>query len=83
MIEQYLKNMRKKQHLTIDMLAEGIVSPATLSRFEQGKGDIGVNKFFQLINRLGLTLENVALEFDNGVVARHAIPASIRHIISA
>ena len=53
---QVFKAMRESRGLTLKQVSEGICSSGNLSKFENDNISIGIVTFYQLIQRLGVTL---------------------------
>lgn len=51
------RNIRLNKQLSLKETAEGIVSVSLLSKFERGECDITLSKFYLLLNKLNVTLE--------------------------
>lgn len=55
---ELIKEKRKEKHLTQEELAQQIgKNRAYIARIEQGKTDLQLSNFMQIINALGLTLQ--------------------------
>ena len=55
---ELIKEKRKEKHLTQQQLADQIGKErAYITRIEQGKTDLQISNFVQIINALGLTLQ--------------------------
>jgi Rgg/GadR/MutR family transcriptional activator len=53
----YFKKLRKDRGFTLIETARGILSKSGLSKFERGTGDISLSKFFLLIEKIGVSME--------------------------
>lgn len=51
------KNIREKRGLSLTQVARGIISPATLSRWENGKGKMYFGNVVSLLQRLNIYLD--------------------------
>ena len=51
------KNIREKRGLSLTQVARGIISPATLSRWENGKGEMYFGNVVSLLQRLNIYLD--------------------------
>lgn len=51
--------LRKERGFTLKTLSEGIISFSYLSKFEKGENQISLNNFFQLLQRMNLTVDEV------------------------
>lgn len=51
---EILRVCRQERRLTLRQIADGILSPASLSRFENGKTQISADSFFEMLNRTHL-----------------------------
>ena len=51
------KNIREKRGLSLTQGARGIISPATLSRWENGKGEMYFGNVVSLLQRLNIYLD--------------------------
>lgn len=57
-----LKEIRVSRKMTLETLADNILSIAQLSKFENGKTNITVDKLLQLLDRLNITYEEFFAE---------------------
>ena len=51
------KNIREKRGLSLTQVARGIISPATLSRWDNGKGEMYFGNVVSLLQRLNIYLD--------------------------
>lgn len=51
------KNIREKRGLSLTQVARGIISPATLSRWENGKGEMYFGNVVSLLQQLNIYLD--------------------------
>lgn len=54
-IGKTFKEIRLKKKLSLKYICNGICSQASLSRFENNIGDIPLNKFLKLLNRIEIS----------------------------
>ncbi|WP_303972812.1 helix-turn-helix domain-containing protein [Streptococcus merionis] len=54
-----IRQIRQKKGLTLIDLSNGILAKSQLSRFERGESQVAVTSFFQLLNRLNITLDEM------------------------
>lgn len=59
------RKVRKARGLTIKEVSEGIVSTATLSRWERGKHDLAVSTYYKLLDRLNVLADEVTPNADD------------------
>ncbi|MCI1892993.1 MAG: helix-turn-helix domain-containing protein [Schleiferilactobacillus harbinensis] len=58
------KKMRKERKMSLEYVADQIVSVSTLSRFESGKADISFAKLIQLLKRINVSLTQFSKEVE-------------------
>lgn len=54
-IGKIFKEIRLKKNLSLEYVCNGICSQASLSRFENNTGDIPLNKFLKLLNKIEIS----------------------------
>ncbi|WP_342558128.1 helix-turn-helix domain-containing protein [Metasolibacillus sp. FSL K6-0083] len=51
------RNLRLDRNYSLSEVSEGILSPSFLSKFERGDSDISLSKFYLLLERLNITMD--------------------------
>ncbi|MEY8463611.1 helix-turn-helix domain-containing protein [Streptococcus merionis] len=54
-----IRQIRQEKGLTLIDLSDGILAKSQLSRFERGESQVAVTSFFQLLNRLNITFDEM------------------------
>lgn len=59
MFGDIIRSIREAKGISLVQLSDGIMAKSQLSRYERGETDISVSRFFQLINRLNVTFDEI------------------------
>ena len=66
----YIREQRERMGVTQEDLCEGICSPGTLSKIENGRQGVRLNQYIALMERLGLPVQPIPssyiLRLDSG-----------------
>lgn len=77
------KKIRENQNFSLTQITRGITSPATLSRWENGKGEMYFDKVVQLLQRMNIYLDEFVNISQNSRKENIAIMNSLRELQKA
>ena len=62
MFGDYIREQRERMGVTQEDLCEGICSPGTLSKIENGRQGVRLNQYIALMERLGLPVQPMGVQ---------------------
>ena len=79
----YIREQRERLGVTQEDLCEGICSPGTLSKIENGRQSVRLNQYIALMERLGLPVQPIGVQVTEEEMEWYRLKREISYKLSA
>lgn len=79
MFGDYIREQRERMGVTQEDLCEGICSPGTLSKIENGRQGVRLNQYIALMERLGLPVQPMGVQVTEEEMRWHRVKSKIQY----